>query len=371
MFESLFPSHWTTLKKLMWLKLKGASAVWSTVTGNPVSFTSKAAPLRQLSVAFSPVQEGSGDPSPDNVRPIIGWDSLNVWQTNGNIIDPVRFADSDNWIIDSTNQNYRLYPIYVGAGNKVTFLATITEAIGRNIIIRTLVDSTSGQSVLYSANAEAGDYTKTVTATGDYLYLRLHTSDMGGTNPSYVQAVFGESTDKIPYNGRSISITLGSTVYSGTVDVVTGVGEIDKVLIALTGTERYQYRNAEAGIIQAFWKPVDNIHPTIVTTAPVISNMFASSTSWDAASGTMSVKNSGTDSYFNFRNTAVFPANNIDGVKAKVAELYANGTPVTAIATLATPIPFQLTPQEVESLLGDNVMWSDANGNLTVEYRSN
>ena len=64
MFESLFPSHWSTLKKLMWLKLKGASAVWSTVTGNPVSFTAKAAPLKQLKVAFSPKQDLHGYDSP-------------------------------------------------------------------------------------------------------------------------------------------------------------------------------------------------------------------------------------------------------------------------------------------------------------------
>ena len=39
-------------------------AKWATITGNPVTFTAKAAPLRQLKVAFSPVQNLNGYDSP-------------------------------------------------------------------------------------------------------------------------------------------------------------------------------------------------------------------------------------------------------------------------------------------------------------------
>lgn len=41
MFESGFPKHWSTLRKLMWLKaIQGAAAVIETVTGNaPISLT--------------------------------------------------------------------------------------------------------------------------------------------------------------------------------------------------------------------------------------------------------------------------------------------------------------------------------------------
>ena len=65
MFDSLFPSHWSDLQKLMWLKiLKGGTASYETISGNPVSFTARNAPLRQLSVAFSPVQDLHGYDSP-------------------------------------------------------------------------------------------------------------------------------------------------------------------------------------------------------------------------------------------------------------------------------------------------------------------
>lgn len=36
------------------------------------------APLKELKVAIEPQQEGSGDPSPTNIRPISGWDEVNI-----------------------------------------------------------------------------------------------------------------------------------------------------------------------------------------------------------------------------------------------------------------------------------------------------
>lgn len=42
--------------------------------------TNIAAPIRSLRVNMRPIQEGSGDPSPDNVRPITGRESVTVWR---------------------------------------------------------------------------------------------------------------------------------------------------------------------------------------------------------------------------------------------------------------------------------------------------
>ena len=37
------------------------------------------AEIRSLKVHFSPKQEGTGDPSPENVREIVGWDGVEVY----------------------------------------------------------------------------------------------------------------------------------------------------------------------------------------------------------------------------------------------------------------------------------------------------
>ena len=46
-------------------------------TGNPVVIPKYVA-LEKLAIDFSPKQAGTGDPSPDNVRAITGWDSVKV-----------------------------------------------------------------------------------------------------------------------------------------------------------------------------------------------------------------------------------------------------------------------------------------------------
>ena len=70
----------TMLRKLMFLKAaSGGSVVEDTATGNPVTFlTDIARPLKSLIANFLPVQAGSGDPAPDNVRPITGWTGVTV-----------------------------------------------------------------------------------------------------------------------------------------------------------------------------------------------------------------------------------------------------------------------------------------------------
>lgn len=57
-----------------------------TATGNPATFsTNLIQPLQSFEIPFSPVQSGSGDPSPSNVRPISGWSGVTV-TANGQTI---------------------------------------------------------------------------------------------------------------------------------------------------------------------------------------------------------------------------------------------------------------------------------------------
>ena len=113
MFDHGFPSDWSTLKKLIWLKgagiIGGASAVWKTVTGTLIHITDAlASPMQKCEVTLEPVQAGSGDPSPDNVRPITGWTGANIKHTGKNLFDEsaVTFG---KWISNAgviSDQNY-------------------------------------------------------------------------------------------------------------------------------------------------------------------------------------------------------------------------------------------------------------------------
>lgn len=60
-----------------------------TVSGSMASFnTDMASKLKECKVYFSPIQEGTGDPSPDNVRPISGWDGIILYLSGSDTSNP-------------------------------------------------------------------------------------------------------------------------------------------------------------------------------------------------------------------------------------------------------------------------------------------
>lgn len=63
----------------------GIQQVYGKSSGNIATFDDGGdnKPLKSLKVAISPVQSGSGDPSPSNVRPISGWTGANIHRADG------------------------------------------------------------------------------------------------------------------------------------------------------------------------------------------------------------------------------------------------------------------------------------------------
>lgn len=62
-------------------------------TDNLVSFRSAAqVPIDSLKIHFAPIQEGEGDPSPTNVRPITGWNAVEGYKTGKNIAEVTGYS---------------------------------------------------------------------------------------------------------------------------------------------------------------------------------------------------------------------------------------------------------------------------------------
>ena len=111
-------SNWSTMKKLVWLR--GNPATGQSEGKIPLTLTAGAAPMlvqaskkskvTSCAVSFSPWQEGSGDPAPDNVRPVRGWRGCRIWRTGKNLIDKstidVGFIVGSSGAVNS-NTNYR------------------------------------------------------------------------------------------------------------------------------------------------------------------------------------------------------------------------------------------------------------------------
>lgn len=62
-------------------KIPSDESEWQTLVGNVISITNdQDYTVDECIVSFNPIQSGTGDPSPTNIRPITGWTELNIWQ---------------------------------------------------------------------------------------------------------------------------------------------------------------------------------------------------------------------------------------------------------------------------------------------------
>ena len=78
-------------------------------SGNPVQvYPVENYPLG-VKVSWEPVQEGSGDPSPDNIRPITGRDAVSVTRCGKNIVESLYqpgFTKKTNGLTFTVNDDY-------------------------------------------------------------------------------------------------------------------------------------------------------------------------------------------------------------------------------------------------------------------------
>lgn len=90
-----------------------------TATGNPAIFqTNVSKPLRNLMIPFEPVQAGTGDPSPSNIRPITGWTGMNIYQSGADTSNPLTIPVSWQTVAGT---------VYGGMLDALTGVLTVTH----------------------------------------------------------------------------------------------------------------------------------------------------------------------------------------------------------------------------------------------------
>ncbi len=223
-----------------------------TVSGNIAHFrTPSRVPLESLTFHFLPKQEGSGDPSPSNVRPITGWTGLNGRRAHKNIIKP-------RYIAQETKNGLTITPTLNGIKVKGTASArTACFLAGTDILSLDLGKKYTFSLYLNGDISECenpflGYYTSPYVfgAAIGYLnttneYVKQWTVPSGYANASaphidayiYVpsgitvdfeiglQMEAGENaTTYEPYSEEQIPITFpdGQTIYGGYIDLVYG-----------------------------------------------------------------------------------------------------------------------------------------------------
>lgn len=184
-------------------------------TDNLVNFKSAArVPIDSLKVHFSPIQEGEGDPSPENVRPITGWNEITTTRSEKNLFDALNATPTapQQWTIEDGIWNTS----YVGAGNGTRLWNNRIYAAGTYTISAKFDGSgTSGLRFICNSSTCGGTWNNVYQG---YWINMINTANsakltFSATEPFKVGLVFLSVSNHTGEEGRAydIQMELGST----------------------------------------------------------------------------------------------------------------------------------------------------------------
>ncbi len=198
------------------------------VSGNIVTCNPVESIQLNTVVQIEPVQEDEGNPSPDNVRSISGWDTVNLHLCSANLFswEPailsghvVEIQDGVRFIDTSGIPKFYLPPV-------TSFTVSFEVKATNDQTIYVGIYNKEGEYISASVNGIVGEwvkYEKSFNFTAEYLSI----GGSGGlgldTEFRFFRLVSNPNIAYEPNRGETFTIPLGQTVYGGTLDVTTGV----------------------------------------------------------------------------------------------------------------------------------------------------
>lgn len=348
-------------------------------TGNPVVCYPVGNYPLGVTASWEPTQEGSGEPSQENVRPIHGRDSVQVERCGENLLNPEENAHV-------TYTPYGLTITYIG-DNKVHLSGTYQEDGGSFVILDTQQKLLMGKGLKITGITIAGtkqSYTlyglRTKNETAIAMQAQFAKGDVIDMTVAVVVSDSQAPTTYIPYTGQTATLTLPRTIYGGTVDAVTGEGLGMWKLLTLDGTENWEtwgVNENNAAVTGFYTYSINDYDPNgdklLCSTMP-----YKNVDVWGGRNegiGYASALNPGSRYmiYSVKTDTLSDASDNASAVasfKSYLAAQYAAGTPVQIAYRRAEPVPFTATgAQPIPSFPGVNTLLTNADS-VTVTGRA-
>ena len=348
-----------------------------TVSGSVASFSDGAnVPVKSLVVDIDPVQSGSGDPSPENVRPISGHASVHLRRSGKNIFRTTLTSQTKNGTtfvvnddgsitISGTPTSQVRVTMYSGVfwtASEVGIFSSGTMPTGTRVFCsRTRNGATTYPTISPTATAQVGDEYST-------MLLEIDTSYNGVQFTIYPQIELGSiATDYEPYIGTTYPVIFPSevgTVYGGTIDLISGVLTVNKAITTINDLT-WSWNNTRSifyAAVEESGKEKDNVIGTPIMCDSLPYKGIADS----VVHAVQAIGDSGVASSVNTTHPYIYLRHNDISTQSDLKA--ALGT-AQIVYQLATPKTYQFTPTEVRTLLGHNNIWADT-GNIEVQYRA-
>lgn len=329
-------------------------------SGSIVSITDGAArPAVQLVTHIEPVQSGSGDPSPDNVRPISGWNKVAAQRTGKNIAE---FVDglaiyTDGSVLSHDKRCATKNPIKIKAG-----YSYVVSGVGVLFIY-----------ALYTENMEMirritsiAPGTVLDTSGGAYMHVCAYIDEetVATVETNKPQVELGTiATPYEPCQGQTLTADLPETVYGGFRNWTSGEQKSTKYVYQFTGDEVFAKSPSRAVYSMTWDNNLLNGWIAKIETDQNNKNIVCSHFRGEAYVG---MSDDCVSTYLGTQGKAIgfFSPAHSDAAAfaAFLKQQYSAGTPVTVVCNLE-PLYWEKltpgTPQQIDMLKGTTNVWSD------------
>lgn len=360
-----------------------ASSQSNTYTGNPVEIDNPSgiSAVSSLAVALDPIQTGTGEPSPTNIRPITGHTSANVTRTGKNLLQ------INNNVVSTYTHNGVTYTFDRDSqGNLLSITANGTATGGNSFVIISVFTNMQylvglGKPIKLSGASNEGGRARlqwwsydgsgaTAGDNGNGSSAFIPTSTAGNVaiqvsvNETVHNAVYkpmillADETDRTyePYVSNTYTIDLNGTRYGGTVDLATGVLTLTKGFKNITASDNIQSIGSSGHGWQVLRSSFDN--PPLNKGANYSDGIIC-----DRLKSEVGASSVADDVCF--VNTSGVLRFNLATVYADKTALF-NAIGEINVAYPIEPQTIQLTPQQISLLTGINYISSSDEVTVTV-----
>lgn len=337
--------------KAIGTRVKGETAK---AIGNPVTFLPDADSLLQPVTVLEPQRKGSGDPSPDNVRPFIGYGKLDLNRAGKNLVG--------GWVqgaVNSKGEEFSSNTVIRSAIVKVSeknVYVTVPDGLGYFLVEYT-------DDAFVSRTDRSASQAFTLKDNTTRIRLCLAKSDSSNITPDDAvgyQVEYGSvGTSVVLYQNKLHTVQIDQIVYGFRYEWLTGKGLIEWMMETYNGTETWeQFGSVIITSYSAADKP---------PAANMLGETLCSHYLYNSSGGT------NTCDIFIQDNgnwmTRFRPGMDVAAWKNHLAAQYAAGTPVQIAYKLATPIEIQpLAPAIISAADSEQTNTLYGDGSIEVEY---
>lgn len=340
-----------------------------TATGEIATFTTVIGglPLKSCAVSIQGYQEGTGDPTPVNKRPIITFTGASVVRTGKNLWDEEwELGDiSADTGLPTTSNNLIRTKNFIPIKPDTQYYAYVTGT-GSNTFRTRFYDANYNYIGSTQKNGNPVGYNSVFTSPINAYYMKFTPQISYGTTYGNDISINYPSTDTdyhafVGSDTYSIAWkTEAGEVYSGTINFATGELTATWVDFYFDGSVSVANVGYSSSVQKYYATVVNPLTYTginsVASNAHIISDKFLGKTGVEeghcylSASGTIIV--------------AILPDQTI--TTKEQATTWFQNNPTHFVYELETPLTVQLTPTEIKTVLGENYVWGDCGGNTSI-----